>query len=163
MQKPPIRQMYIKSVIIHSSQNLQGGYVHWRLYFQLDTFSGVHSVEFNSQKVSQDGLTALYVEHRSYKVSTKSPTIGQLSISVPPGITVQHVIDLALRNRRDQYRLTTGGSGCRYWCQTFINDLENARYVPGGASRDVELFMQGLNRHFGNQWVPYPLYQGTFY
>ncbi|KAF9468383.1 hypothetical protein BDZ94DRAFT_1318043 [Collybia nuda] len=163
MLNPAVRQMTVNSVIIHGSMDPNGRYVHWRLYLQLDSYSGTQSVELNSQKVSYDGLTALFIEHRLYMFSTRQLSVGHIPIRFSQRVTVQDIINLALTNKRDQYRLNTGGSGCRYWCQTFISDLVHARYIPRDSNDIVEQFILALHRQHGNHLIPYPLYHGTFY
>jgi hypothetical protein len=50
------RNSTVRSVIVHGTKNEAEGYVHWRLYFQLNQ----GSIEFNSQRRIADGTTTLY-------------------------------------------------------------------------------------------------------
>jgi hypothetical protein len=85
-----------------------------------------------------------------------------MEINLSSGLKVQDVIDLILAKGRDRYKLTEGGSGCRYWCKTVVRDLEDHQFVRGGSSDQLEGYMRSLHAVHGN-WVPYPLYKGTFY
>ena len=110
------------------------GYVHWRLFFQL----GMQSIEFNSQKRTADGITTLYIDHRQYKCSNRQPSIGEMEINLSRPFKVQEIVDFILGKGRDRYKLTEGGSGCRYWCQTVVHDLEDNHFVRGGSSDALE-------------------------
>ncbi|KIM35822.1 hypothetical protein M413DRAFT_32178 [Hebeloma cylindrosporum] len=68
-----IRDRKVHSVVVHGTKNEAEGYVHWRLYFQMDR----QSIEFNSQKRTADGITMLYIEYRKYRCSTNQPSIGE--------------------------------------------------------------------------------------
>jgi hypothetical protein len=79
-------------------------------------------------------------------------------------VTVENLIRLFVHNKsRDRYQLNSLGSGCRFWCLTAVKDLEEAGYIAQGSGRDVESGIGQLHRAMGNQWVPYPLIQGSFY
>lgn len=158
-----VRNTTITRLWFHGSKTGSGGVkaLHWHLFFELGT--GGHSVEFNSQQVVLDKITKLFINYRAYTTSNRSTVGGCWSIAMRPGTTVAQVLALVLHNRRDRYRLTNDGSGCRFWCKTVLADLEGSEYVAGGSGRDIEVHLQELNRKMGNQWVPYPLIQGTFY
>ncbi|KNZ77817.1 hypothetical protein J132_03325 [Termitomyces sp. J132] len=171
-----IRGRVVRSVIIHGSKNVAEGYVHWRLYFQLCVAvdqveesveeSVKESVEFNSQKRIVGGITNLFITKRNYRVSTRVEKMGEYDIPFArKDVTVQDVIDIVLgpSKARDRYMLNERGSGCRYWCKTVIGDLEENRIIAEGSSDLLEDFFLGLNRDHGNQWIPYPMHQGTFY
>jgi hypothetical protein len=167
-----VRQMTVRSALIHGSQcqatGTNSAYVHWRIYFQLnpdtsDRTGKVQSIEFNSQKLLVDGSTRLYIHFRNYNYSNAQPTMGKFEIPMIRRVTVQQLIDFVLRRNRDQYRLTEGGSGCRFWCKTVTSDLEQAGWIGLGSAAQLESYFQRLHQIYGNGWIPYPLYQGTFY
>jgi hypothetical protein len=169
-----IRQLTVRSALIHGSRCQTNAvvptyYVHWRIYFQLNfphptRTSSPCSIEFNSQKLQADGSTRLYINFRLYEHSDVVPTMGRYEIPMIRQVTVQQLIDLVLgRNQRDKYRLTEGGSGCRFWCQTVTSDLEQVGWIESGSGAQLESYFRSLHQRYGNGWIPYPLYQGTFY
>jgi hypothetical protein len=84
-------------------------------------------------------------------------------VPVAHGVTVGDVLSLILNNKRDLYSLNSDGSGCRFWCLTVIRNLEEAGFVAPGSVTHVEDYLLELHHRIGNYWVPYPIYQGTFY
>ena len=162
--------MTVRSALIHGSRCQTttfplAYYVHWRIYFQLNVpFPHHDSIEFNSQRLQADGSTRLYISFREYEHSNVQQTVGRIEIPMIRQVTVQQLIDFVLgRNRRDRYRLTDGGSGCRFWCKTVINDLEQAGWIGPGSGAQLESYFLSLHQKYGNGCIPYPLYQGTFY
>ncbi|KAJ7454848.1 hypothetical protein FB451DRAFT_1184683 [Mycena latifolia] len=63
----------------------------------------------------------------------------------------------------DRYQLNSLGSGCRFWCLTAMNDLEEVGFVKGGTGTRITKCIQQVHNMYGNAWVPFPLIQGTFY
>ncbi|KAJ7740875.1 hypothetical protein B0H14DRAFT_2407449, partial [Mycena olivaceomarginata] len=137
---------------------------HWRLFFLL---SDGNSVEFNSQQLqSGNKMTRLYITYRTYHFSTRSAVRGNIYTNIQGHVTVTvgNIIQLLVHQKlRDRYQLNPLGSGCRFWCQTAIADLEQASYIAPGSAATIEANLQQLNRRYGKTWVPYPLIQGTFY
>ena len=160
-----IRAAPVAAVFFHCSETGKASRraAHWRLFFQLGGRYRGRSVEFNSQRLQEDMRTRLYVTYRQYQTSTRSREIGNTAVPVASGVTLGHVLALVLQNGRDRYTLNDGGSGCRYWCLTVLNDLELARYVNQGSGANVEAFIAQLYQTLGQTWIPYPLHQGTFY
>ncbi|THH15759.1 hypothetical protein EW146_g4770 [Bondarzewia mesenterica] len=108
----------ITSVFFHSCMITSYGQqsLHWHLFFKLYTPVGVQarSVEFNSQRLQMSTMEIrLYVTSRPYRYSTKNYT-DLFKIPVREGTTVQDILSFILAKKRDQYRLNSLGSGCRY-------------------------------------------------
>jgi hypothetical protein len=162
-----IRNTKVVRVHFHGSKTGtdQRPALHWRLFFELDTGNFRSSVEFNSQQVALDKYTKLFVTYRPYLTSNRSDVGGSYPVSFYPGVTVAQVLSLVLAQKRDRYRLTDEGSGCRNWCLTVISDLEASGFVPRGSVQNVENYLIDLHHTMqdGRYWIPYPLRQGTFY
>lgn len=160
--------MTVQSAVIHGSkcQAATAGaspYVHWCIYFQLDTRHILpvdpsriaQSIEFNSQKLQMDGFTWLYIHFRDFHHSNMQTTMGEFEIPMIR-VTVQQLLDFVLQRKRDQYRLNAEGSGCRFWCKTVIGDLKQAGWIVPGRDSTRVMGMDGFPTlctrvHFTNQ------------
>ncbi|KZF19910.1 hypothetical protein L228DRAFT_263242 [Xylona heveae TC161] len=47
-----------------------------------------------------------------------------------PGLLVGHCLNLIYTKRRNNYRMTGSGNGCRFWVWTIFSDFEVQRYIP---------------------------------
>ena len=136
--------------------------IHWRLYFAI---GASETIEFNSQRLGTgtDTRTRLFIHHRNYLTSKNDP-FATKEIAVNGTHAIEKIFQSFIGDRKlDQYRLTALGSGCRFWCQNALQDLETDGVLPGGTSVTLENWIKGLNTTHGNDLVPYPLLKGTFY
>jgi hypothetical protein len=84
---------------------------HWVINLYLGPESFVQLNMFEDE--SKDLDTTLEWRPRPYNVSFS--TIKLWSFAPIPGLTIKMVADVLYANRRDQYIMSGGGSGCRYW------------------------------------------------
>jgi hypothetical protein len=147
----------ISSIRLHGTW--AGPVVHWRLFCQIGRGA---SVEINNQKLqATDLLTRLYFTYRQYITSNRSTVVDTLDIGPSQGLTANHIISLLLHKGRDRYQLSQDGSGCRFWCETVIADLEGASYITSGSTANACVFLDGVANRVGLERMPNP--HGTFY
>ncbi|KIY42888.1 hypothetical protein FISHEDRAFT_63080 [Fistulina hepatica ATCC 64428] len=170
----------VSGVIIHvcDTGTPAGLGVHWRLFLQLDQGQDRRrppvSIELNCQALDQQQITRMFVTQHSYMMSS-TPASAAQPVGLPqhqlywaiPNRTdftvaaaVQHLLDL----RRDCYRLTERGIGCRFWCLTVIHDLEVRGWFPPGTANNAAGFVTAFSTLTQASYVvPAAIAQGTFY
>lgn len=100
-------------VVAHLSQDLGGGLSenHWSIYLLLE--GGRRSVRMNM--TADYGDPTGRIEWTTYNYQLTTSTLQHWDYLLAAGVTVKTVRDLVLHYRRDRYRFSGGGSGCRYW------------------------------------------------
>lgn len=85
---------------------------HWSIYLVAPNAAG--SVRINMMAPEYGDPTGILVwSQHQYTVTTSA--IKHWDYSVEPNVKVGHIADLIIRLRRDQYDMSGGGSGCRWW------------------------------------------------
>lgn len=86
------------------------------------------------------------------------------STSLSQNITGQSVVDLLLEapRTRNRYKYDETESGCRFWCQTVLGDLELAGMLPSGSSAEFNRYVL-LKSEENSARFPMPTRRGTFY
>ncbi len=105
---------------------------HWVIFLQLrDSVA-------NSVKVDMipgdgaDGLAGTVIlDSKEYVVTNAS--IMTLTFKPTEPVTLQAIMDLIVKNKRDKYRFTDE-EGCRYWMYTLISDLEAGEILAQGSA-----------------------------
>ena len=85
---------------------------HWSIYLILAKNSG--SVRMNMKAELDDPKGTLEWSPNLPYTKTNS-AIQHWDYNVSPGVTVGSVYGLVMEKGRDQYNMSGGGSGCRYW------------------------------------------------
>ncbi|KAF8063308.1 hypothetical protein FPV67DRAFT_1505963 [Lyophyllum atratum] len=160
-----IREYRVKSIVLHSSFSESSAnedkHAHWRLFLEIAQWP--YYLEFNLEKISLNGDTMLDITECPYSAFHSQPVIGLFYIPITcPTLRVRNVIDLVSENGLDRYQLSRRGDGCRFWCQTVLDDLMVARWVPEDATVCVGQHIMSLHQQYGRVVIPYPAYQGRF-
>jgi hypothetical protein len=95
---------------------------------------------------------------------------GTTTITATPSIepvtgiptTAQSILELLLSLGRNRYTYTTGGSGCRHWCEVVLHDFEVCGSIAPGATKVFMKRMQEGHRDEPGRY-PWPRKEGTFY
>ena len=130
-------------VVVHTlgSEGFDKSKNHWSIYLILE---GNRSVRLNMYLA--DGLHeygSFSVRPHSYTVTTSCLTY--FDYNVREGLTVGGCLDLIYANRRQNYRMTGTGNGCRFWVQVpsmnTISELQflTDSHVVGQFSRTLRL------------------------
>ncbi|PVH70795.1 hypothetical protein DL98DRAFT_436342 [Cadophora sp. DSE1049] len=116
-------------VVAHLSQDIGGiSENHWSIYLLLE---GGASVRLNMFADYGNTTGTLMVDEFDYQLTNSA--LRHWDYKVVPGVTAKMVKDLIYYQGRDRYQFSGGGSGCRYWCYTVLQDLESHRYVVDGS------------------------------
>ncbi|KAH6719533.1 hypothetical protein BKA61DRAFT_473500 [Leptodontidium sp. MPI-SDFR-AT-0119] len=116
-------------VIAHFSQDAGGiSENHWSIYLLLQ--SGA-SVRMNMTAQYGEPTGKLVVDEFKYQLTNSA--LRHWDYEMVSGVTVKMVKDLVYYQGRDRYQFSGGGSGCRYWCYTVLQDLESYKYVVNGS------------------------------
>ena len=100
-------------VIVHNVGRWPNGMCdnHWSIYLLLE--EKPRSVRINMTAELDDPTGKLYWTYHDYVMITSK--IESWDYPVKPGLTVASVYNLIMGNKRDQYTMSGGGSGCRWW------------------------------------------------
>ena len=102
-------------VVVHTSGIWPNGTMsdnHWSIYLLLENNN--RSVRMNMMAESDNPKGTLeWSPNLDYTLSTSA--IRHWDYPFMSGVTVANVYDLIMGNRRDQYMMSGGGSGCRWW------------------------------------------------
>ncbi|KIM19702.1 hypothetical protein M408DRAFT_182657 [Serendipita vermifera MAFF 305830] len=132
--------------------------LHWRIYV---VEHSRRATVFDLTPGGSDGRTGVLMVkgvNRSASQSSKAEVVFQATKTA----TVAEVLGKLQSLGRTRYRYTDDGSGCRYWCETVLQDLVNEGYVGGDASATFDAFI--TERNALNPGVyPLPTRRGTFY
>ena len=94
---------------------IPGGQVemnHWSIYLLMGPEISIH---INMTLANPwDEMGTLRIAPKFF-YNEGPPNVGEFDLPAPPGITAQHYISLLQSLRRERYRMTSGGGGCRHW------------------------------------------------
>ncbi|KAH9838667.1 uncharacterized protein C8Q71DRAFT_752405 [Rhodofomes roseus] len=84
--------------------------------------------------------------------------------AAPEPVTGQRILDLLLDapRRRNRYKYDETGSGCRFWCRTVLEDLEEAGIVPAGSLGSFDEYVLRKSEENPARF-PMPTRRGRFY
>ncbi|CAL1700402.1 unnamed protein product [Somion occarium] len=152
--------------IIYSPQNMNGESgtsYHFRIFC---VFDDDESVELQAFRISvTSGITNMMVLERHYRVTDKSVLSEHaMQCRKDQTFTVQQIIDhLIVVKKRHQYRFDRAtGSGCRYWCNVVVKDLEDLGLLPEGSAAATEQWGNEV-AEMDRASMNVPATQGTFY
>lgn len=102
---------------------------HWTIFMELGSGGSARIEAVPGADSTEPGM--ILIESKPYAVSSH---ISHRESATPPnGTTMEGILSLLIKNKRDQYRFTDDGEGCRYWCKVFAEDLAAAGLIPGAA------------------------------
>lgn len=108
------RAVITARVIIHNTERWPNGVMcdnHWSIYLILK--DKPQSVRMNMTKELDDPTWKLIWTDNDYVMSTSRIDIWDYSLK--SGVTVATLYNLIMKNQRNQYTMSAGGSGCRWW------------------------------------------------
>ena len=99
-------------VVVHTTGSWPNGMSdnHWSIYLLLQTDS---SVRMNMTAELDDPEGSLVLSSLGYGLTTSA--IRNWDYPTTPGASVAQIYQLLLSKGRDQYSMSGGGSGCRWW------------------------------------------------
>ncbi|KZW02913.1 hypothetical protein EXIGLDRAFT_829035 [Exidia glandulosa HHB12029] len=106
-----------------------------------------------SVKIMARKVTALY--------SSRSPLLIDLAFT--RRVKVSELVALIVANNLQYYRFNPAGSGCLFWQLTLINKFTAVGWLPPNAPQHFTGRVQNLAAREGQQAIPFPPAQGTFY
>jgi hypothetical protein len=140
---PPSRQQtilafQIDSISVAASEKIpwgKGFTNHWCLYLRTSQNA---SVQINCQPsysvpgtVIPGGSKAfVIISELSYALSHDAAK--DVSLTVRPGLTVAHVVNLLIASGRHKYEFNQQGVGCRNWVTDQVNILQEQQYAVDG-------------------------------
>lgn len=114
---------------------------HWSIYLILRNGGG--SVRMN-MKADFGNPKGTLEWSPNLKYTESNSEVKHWDYSTKSGVTVAHVYKLIMEKRRDQYRMAGGGSGCRWWIYTIIQDFDEKGYLT---SKLVKKDLLGILEH----------------
>ena len=85
---------------------------HWSIYLLLKNNDSSVRMNMKAELDNPKGILE-WSPNLAYTLSTSA--IRHWDYAFNLGVTVAKVYDLIMGNRRDQYMMSGGGSGCRWW------------------------------------------------
>ncbi|PVH70286.1 hypothetical protein DL98DRAFT_521701 [Cadophora sp. DSE1049] len=126
-------------VVAHLNQNVGGiSENHWSIYLLLE--GGIGSVRLNMSAPPGEITGTLSIDGFKYRLTNSA--LEHWDYKMVSGVTVKMVKDLVYSRGRDRYQFSGGGSGCRYWCYTILQDLETSKYVFEGTYANLWTHLQ---------------------
>ena len=102
-------------VVVHTLGVWPNGTIsdnHWSIYLLLENNQSSVRMNMRAESGNPKGILE-WSPNLAYTLHTSA--IQHWDYSFISGVTVANVYDLIMRNRRDQYKMSGGGSGCRWW------------------------------------------------
>lgn len=130
----------------------------WAIFLQIEETNSFR-LEMVHNEVTNSAIGIMTLDHRSYYGSYNS--IHNLDIAVKSGFTFRAFLDSIIVNRRDKFRFTTKGEGCRHWAHTVISDWEGAELIEKGSAQKAHESLS-LYHPMGSNTEPRPIVHGTF-
>ncbi|KAF9240405.1 hypothetical protein BU15DRAFT_61422 [Melanogaster broomeanus] len=135
--------------------------LHWKIFVNCASEGqSTTNVKLDLSPGQDGAVGVLIVNETPYENSvTSTASVSEVATA---GITVGGLLAMLERNGRNRYKYDDSGSGCRFWCRTVLEDLENGGLVSGGAVERFDAYIVENSR--GNPGrFPWPTREGTFY
>ncbi|KAK0496304.1 hypothetical protein EDD18DRAFT_202617 [Armillaria luteobubalina] len=137
---------------------------HWMIFLQTGPNSSVRLNMRSGESSQYPGL----LEVSSTRYAFTQNCCFRVSAAAVPGLTVEHVFSLVIRNGRDRYKFTDSHEGCRHWVNVIASDLSGASWMESGVaqrvSQAVVFYFPPTHSIHGAQAPVYrPLEVGTFF
>ena len=150
--------------VAHTNPGDQGseGYSptnHWTLHF-------VHTDSTNFDMVptfGSDGAGVVIIDSHDGP-DVKEAHICIISCPINPlkgAVTLSDVLGLVVELKRDHFKFSEVGEGCRFWCKTFARDLANAELITKEKEEEVAVAV-GLYWKSAGGTEPREIAEGTF-
>ena len=106
------RAVTVVRVVVHTIGAWPNGMSdnHWSIYLLM---ADGQSVRMNMRAELGDPKGTLEWQSLAYTLTTSA--IKHWDFPTKPDVTVKEMYDLVMRKGRDQYNMSGGGSGCRWW------------------------------------------------
>ncbi|KZT08505.1 uncharacterized protein LAESUDRAFT_736010 [Laetiporus sulphureus 93-53] len=98
---------------------------HWTLFLQTIVPGEVG----RPGMVVREDETCKFTDDHIYKVSTEAAC----------GITVENILTVIIKHKRDNYIFAPIGEGCGYWLHTLALDLANASIISTSAANEARV------------------------
>jgi hypothetical protein len=142
---------------------LEEGVLHWIILLKVE---GGNHVVLDMAPVGSDGRNGVLIvrsEGEAKDLTANAITLFNAGFGLETAnITAKGVIDWLISQRRNRYRFMDDGSGCRYWCETVLADMEAERIVSSDSSHDFVRFIVEHSKVMPSRY-PAPTRMGTFY
>ncbi len=148
----------IGTLLLTGSALEQTDLYHWRFYA---TMSTLRSVLFDMTPGSDGQTGTLMISSKSTSATTSSH-YSSYNISLATEYTIGQLVDWFKKEKMDQYRFTSEGTGCRHWCVEVLKKLEDEKILSIG-STDQFLHFLASESELKPLSVPKITGQGTFY
>jgi hypothetical protein len=109
-----------------------------------------------------DGQTGTLMISSKSSSATTSSHYSSYNISLATEYTIGQLVDWFKKEKMDQYRFTSEGTGCRHWCVEVLKKLEDEKILSIG-STDQFLHFLASESELKPLSVPKITGQGTFY
>lgn len=141
---PPSRQQTILafqvdsiSVAAHNKTSWGKGFTnHWSLYLRTSQNTSVRIDCLPSYSVPSTvipGGSKAFVIISELSSALSHDAVKDVSLTVRPGLTVAHVVNLLIASGRHKYEFNQQGVGCRNWVTDQVNNLLEQQYTVDGA------------------------------
>jgi hypothetical protein len=140
--------------------SVASGVLHWHLFLSLQ---GGHHVSVDMPPVGADGRTGVLIMRSLEGTSDGGEPVAKFSREAEQSdTTAQAVLDLLIARGRNKYRYTDDGSGCRYWCEVVLGDLEEMGLVAKGSGAEFATLVEERSKDQPGRY-PWPTRKGMFY
>ncbi|EHY60709.1 hypothetical protein ABEF92_000304 [Exophiala dermatitidis] len=133
---------------------------HWSIYLIIKGGGSVRlNMETDPTPGKHEGI--FKVTRHQYEMTTSC--VRHWDCPATDNITVGRILKLIGEKRRNRYRMTPTGVGCRHWVLTIIGDLVNAGYI--GDTNATATLNQVIQFNYSRNQHPValPMLKGSFY
>lgn len=155
------------AVCTRSDDHDENGVQRVGYYFRLFcAISEEKSVEFQAFRISaSSGICRVFAKERPYASTNKNLVAEhRMPCSTESTFTAKQVVEYVIHEKK-RYQYTYDkktGSGCRYWCNVVVQDLEELGLLPPGSASGMVEWGDGVARS-DPEWMPEKAVEGTFY
>jgi hypothetical protein len=137
---PPSRQQTILafqvdsiSVAAHKKTSWERGFTnHWCLYLRTSQNASVQIdclPSYSVPSIVMPGGSKAFVIISELSYALSPDAVKDVSLTVRPGLTVAHVVNLLIASGRHKYEFNQQGVGCRNWVTDQVNILLEQQYA----------------------------------
>ncbi|KLO08827.1 hypothetical protein SCHPADRAFT_908319 [Schizopora paradoxa] len=141
--------------------------LHFHLYFELkDGQWPVMMVDMSPSSVFRDEPGSrtgkMTVLNKSYTGASAEEIVFRKHFPTSRPVTMEEILQLLKSIGRSRYIFDETGSGCRFWCQMVLADLEKKEIIALGCVDNFENAIQEVSDKEPTRY-PMPVRRGQFY
>lgn len=144
---------------IHQGPRAMRTPLHWRIFLQMSETSVILNMT-TDERPGDPLIGTLHIQSKDYQITENRQGIFIPQMKIP--ITVGQFIEVLLKKGRARYMYNENGRGCRWWCETVLEDMVAVGLFDSSSIRNFRKYIQ--RGYESNPLLfPMPTTEGCFF